>query len=130
MANGKLEARITFTTAQVMTVAITAIGGSPFTVTVAAGSYFPTALLTELQTQLDAASGADGAFTVSASIGESGTGLVTISHTVETITITWADGSTFVFSGFATDWQPGEIGIDMLVKGTLTIQPTGIVAVT
>lgn len=89
MANGKLEARITFTTAQVMTVAITAIGGSPFTVTVAAGSYFPTALLTELKTQLDAASGADGTFTVSGSIGESGTGLVTISHTVETFTITW-----------------------------------------
>ena len=72
MANGKLEARITFTTAQVMTVAITAVAGTPFTVTVAAGSYFPTALLAELKTQLDAASGADGTFTVSASIGEGG----------------------------------------------------------
>lgn len=89
MANGKLEARITFTTAQVMTVAITAVGGSPFTVTVAAGSYFPTALLTELQTQLDAASGADGAFTVSGSLGEGGTGIVTIAHATQTITITW-----------------------------------------
>lgn len=44
----------------------------------------------------------------------------------ETITITWADGSTMGGQGFATDWQPGELGIDMLVKGVLTVQPSGI----
>ena len=79
MANGtRLEARITFLTAQVMSVAITAIAGSPFTVTVAAGSYFPSDLLTELAAQLNAATALDGAFTVTASLGSSGTGIVTI----------------------------------------------------
>lgn len=93
MANGRLEAQITFVTNQVMSVAITAIGGSPFTVTVVAGTYFPTALLAYLQTQLDAASGADGAFTVSAGWGESGAGLVTIAHATQTITITWTSAT-------------------------------------
>ena len=90
MANGtRLEARITFLTAQVMSVAITAIAGSPFTVTVAAGSYFPSDLLTELAAQLNAATALDGAFTVTASLGSSGTGIVTIAHATQTVTITW-----------------------------------------
>lgn len=49
-----------------------------------------------------------------------------LTASAETVTITWADGSLWTGSGFATDWQPGEIGIDMLVKGVLTVQPTGI----
>ena len=89
MARGRVEARITVPTGGwSVSLTITAIGG-PYTVTVAAGNYFPTDLLSTLQTQLDAATGGDGAFTVSASWGEAGTGLVTIAHATQTFTLTW-----------------------------------------
>ena len=66
MARGRVEARITVPTGGwSVSLTITAIGG-PYTVTVAAGNYFPTDLLSTFQTQLDAATGGDGAFTVSA----------------------------------------------------------------
>ena len=58
MARGRVEARITIPTGGwSVSVTITAIG--TFAVTIAAGNYFPTDLLTTFKTQLDAATGAD-----------------------------------------------------------------------
>ena len=89
MSRGRLEAQITIPTGGwTVAITITAIGG-PYNVTVAAGTYYPTDLLTSLQTGLNAASGSDGSFTVTASWGEAGTGLVTIAHTVQTVSFTW-----------------------------------------
>ncbi len=87
MSRGRLEAQLTVPVGGWdIALTITAIGA--FTVTVPAGNYYPTDLLATLKTQLDAASGGDGVFTVTGSFGEAGTGKVTISHTVETFTIT------------------------------------------
>ena len=108
MSAGRIEAQVTFTTNQVMSVVITAIAGSPFTVTLVAGAYWPgTTLLSSLQTQLDAATGIDGAFTVSANLTDTtGTGFVTIAHATQTITITWTTATelrdTLGFTGTLT----------------------------
>ncbi len=109
MARGRVEARITVPTGGwSVSLTITAIGG-PYTVTVAAGNYFPTDLLSSFQTQLDAATGADGAFTVSASWGETGTGLVTISHTIQTFTLTWTSTDLRDVLGFAGNLTPAAL---------------------
>ena len=106
MANGRLEAQYTVPTGGwSVAVTITAIGG-PFTCTIAAGTYFPTALLTAFQTALDGASGGDGAFTVSAGTGESGTGLVTIAHAVQTFSLTWTSTDLRDSLGFTADLTP------------------------
>ena len=60
---GRLEATITVASVMAQSLTITAIGG-PYTVNIAAGDYTISALLTALQTGLNAASGADGTFTV------------------------------------------------------------------
>lgn len=108
MTCGRLEARITLAAAVDLTLVVTAIGG-PYTVTIAAGSYFPTALLSTIQTQLDAASGADGMFTVSMSkTDETGTGIVTISHATQTFTL--AIPATFrSLLGFSADLTPAAL---------------------
>ena len=87
---------------------ITAIGG-PFTVTVPAGAYFLTDLLSTFKTLLDAASGADGVFTVSASLGQTGTGLVTISHTLQTFTLAWTDTELRDLFGFTGTLTPAAL---------------------
>jgi hypothetical protein len=110
MSKGRLEAQITIPVGGwSVSVAITAVVGSPFTVTVAAGTYYPTDLLSTFQTQLNAASGADGVFTVSGSFGESGTGLVTIAHTVETFTITWSSTDLRDALGFTGTLTPAAL---------------------
>jgi hypothetical protein len=108
---GCLSAQMSFATAQAMTVAITGVPGTPFTVTVPASTnYFHTELLAALQTLLDAASGADGAFTVSSSVGEAGTGLVTIAHATQTITITWTTATELRDAlGFAGTLTPAAL---------------------
>lgn len=109
MARGRVEARITIPTGGwSVSLTITAIGG-PYTVTVAAGNYFPTDLLTSFQTQLDAATGGDGAFTVSASWGESGTGLVTIAHATQTFTIAWTSTDLRDVLGFSGSLSPAAL---------------------
>lgn len=102
---GRLEAQITIPTGGwAVSVTITSIG--TFAVTVAAGTYYPTDLLSTFATQLNAATGADGVFAVSGSFGESGTGLVTISHTVETFTLTWTSTSIRDALGFTGTLTP------------------------
>lgn len=91
MTRGRLEAQITIPTGGWDgSLTVTAIGG-PTTFTVAAGTYYPTDLLTTLKTTLDAVFGGDGAFTVTGSFGEAGTGFVTISHATQTFEINWTD---------------------------------------
>lgn len=109
MARGRVEARITIPTGGwSVSLTITAIGG-PYTVTIPAGNIFPTDLLSSLQTQLDAATGGDGAFTVSASWGESGTGLVTIAHATQTFTIAWTSTDLRDVLGFAGSLSPAAL---------------------
>lgn len=110
MSRGRIDAQITVPTGGwSVSVAITAIGGSPFTVTIAAGTYYPVDLLSTFQTQLDAASGADGAFTVSASWGEAGTGFVTIAHATQTITVTWTSTALRDVLGFTGTLTPAAL---------------------
>lgn len=110
MTRGRLEAQITIPTGGwSVSVDITGIAGTPFVVTVAAGTYYPTDLLSTFKTQLDAADGTDGTFTVSGSFGESGTGLVTISHTVETFTITWTSTDLRDVLGFTGTLTPAAL---------------------
>lgn len=109
MSRGRVEARITVPTGGwSVALTITAIGG-PYTVTIAAGSYFPTDLLTTFKTQLDAASGADGVFTVAGSWGEAGAGLVTISHTIETFSLVWTSTDLRDVLGFAGNLTPAAL---------------------
>ena len=94
-----------------MSVAITGIVGSPFTVTLAAGTYWcGSTLLSSLQTALDAASGSDGAWTVTASLTDTtGTGLVTIAHASETFTITWTSTDLRDVLGFTGTLTPAAL---------------------
>ena len=109
MARGRVEARITVPTGGwSVSLTITAIGG-PYPVTVAAGNCFPTDLLSSFQTQLDAATGGDGAFTVSASWGESGTGFVTIAHATQTFTLAWTSTDLRDVLGFTGTLTPAAL---------------------
>lgn len=110
MSHGRLEGQITIPSGgYAISVAITAIAGSPFTVTIPAGTYYPTDLLTTFNTLLDAATGLDGAWTVSASLGESGTGLVTIAHATQTFTITWTSTVPRDILGFTGTLTPAAL---------------------
>ncbi len=44
----------------------------------------------------------------------------------ETVTITWADSSTLVGSGFISSIGEVTAGIDQLLKATITVQGTGL----
>lgn len=106
---GRLEAQWTLAASQTMALTITAIGG-PYTITIAAGSYYPTALAAEIQTQLDAASGSDGAFTVSISkTDETGTGILTIAHATQTFSLTFTSATFRTALGFAADLTPAAL---------------------
>jgi hypothetical protein len=110
MTRGRIDAQITVPTGGwAASVAITGIAGSPFTVTIPAGAYYPVDLLSTWQTQLDAADGTDGAFTVSASWGEAGTGFVTIAHATQTITVTWTSTSLRDVLGFTGTLTPAAL---------------------
>ena len=105
MSSGCLQAQITIPSGGwSISTTITAIG--TYTVTLSAGNYYPADLLSSFKTQLDAATGADGVFTVSGSFGETGTGIVTISHTVQTFTITWTSTDLRDALGFTGDLTP------------------------
>lgn len=109
MSRGRLDAQITIPTGGwSFSLTVTAIGG-PTSGTVAAGTYYPTDLLTALQTALDAVFGGDGAFTVSASWGESGTGLVTIAHATQTFTLSWTSTSLRDVLGFTGTLTPAAL---------------------
>lgn len=106
MTRGRLDAQVTVPSGGwSVALTITAVGG-PFTVTVAAGNYYASSLVTAFETALDAASGADGDFTVSISDGESGTGLMTISHTVQTFSWTWTHTAFRNWCGFTGNNTP------------------------
>lgn len=109
MSRGRFETQITVPTGGwAVSLTVTAIGG-PYTVTVPAGTYYPTDLLTTFTTQLDAATGADGAFTLTGGFGESGTGLVTIAHATQTFTLTWTNTSIRDCLGFTGTLTPAAL---------------------
>lgn len=111
MSAGMLQARITVPVGGwVMIVAITAVVGSPFTVTIPAGNYYPSELLVELQTQLDAATVADGAWSVVADLSDTtGTGLVNIKNNIQTFTIVWTSTDLRDVLGFTATLTPAAI---------------------
>lgn len=107
MTRGRLEAQITVPTGGwTGSLTVTAIGGPTAFTIAAAGTYYPTDFLSTFQTNLDAVFGGDGAFTVSGSFGESGTGLVTISHAVETFTLSWTSTNARDLMGFTGNLTP------------------------
>lgn len=108
-ACGRLEAQFTVPSGGwTVAVTITAIG--TYNVTVAANTYTPTSFLTALQTSLDAASGSDGAFAVSASFTDrTGTGLVTIAHATETFSATWTSTDMRDLLGFSGSLTPAAL---------------------
>jgi len=102
---GRLEAYVTVPTGGWdFQVGISGIG--TFGLTVSEGTYLLSTLLSTVQGLLNGASGADGVFTVSGSFGEQGTGRVTISHTVQTFSITWLDTDLRDVLGFAGNLAP------------------------
>ena len=111
MTAGMLAAQITVPSGgHAVSVAITGIAGSPFVATVAAGNYYPSEYLAAWKTALDAVDATDGTFTVSASLTDTtGTGYVTISHTVETFTITWSNTNARDILGFAGTLTPAAL---------------------
>lgn len=90
---GRLEGRITLTTAWTATV-----GGG--TATIAAGTYYPSTLLTAVGTAFATASGTTCAAT--ASLGESGTGIVTITFG-SAKAIAWVSTDLRDILGFTAD---------------------------
>lgn len=106
MARGRVEARLTVPTGGWSVSLTVTTFAPPMVITIPAGNYFPTDLLATFKTQLDAAYVGDGAFTVSGSWGEAGTGLVTISHTVETFTVTWTSTDLRDVLGFTSTLTP------------------------
>jgi hypothetical protein len=110
MTRGRLEARITVPAGGwLASLTVTAIGGPTSFTAAAAGNYFPSDLLTTFQTNLDAVFGGDGAFTVSASWGETGTGLVTIAHATQTYSLTWTSTAMRDVLGFAGNLTPAAL---------------------
>lgn len=106
MSRGRLDAQITVPTGGwSYSLTVTAIGG-PTAGSVAAGTYYMTDFFTALQTSLDAVFGGDGAFTVSSSHGESGTGLVTIAHATQTYSLTWTSTNMRDMLGFTGNLTP------------------------
>lgn len=114
MSCGRLETYITVPTGGwTLTLTITAIGG-PYTITLAAGEYTAATLLSALKTALDAATGADGAFSVTINVTDrTGTGIVTISHTLQTFTL--VAGSTELL---------GLLGMAAMTPAALTFSGT------
>ena len=88
--NGRLEALYTIPTGG-WSLRATNTAGGPTLCTVAAGTYYGTALLTALQTAINAAMGAPD-FTVASAFTEASTGRVSVSTPSGTFTIQW-DGA-------------------------------------
>lgn len=86
--HGRLEAQIVAPAAWSVDVAISGGGATSLQILASAAETFATDLLTTFQTQLNAGAHGSG-WTVTASFGESGTGLVTIGKTGTTWAITW-----------------------------------------
>lgn len=102
---GKLEARIKLPAAWSATLNITGIGG-PYTLSWTSGAtYYPSDLLSDLATKLNAAAGGDGTFAVSVSTE---TGLVSITHTVQTFTLALPTDLRAIL-GFAADLTPAAL---------------------
>lgn len=111
MTYGRLEARLTVPSGGwAAQLNVTGIGG-PYALSWTAGAtYYPADLLTDLATKLNAAAVGDGTFAVAASLGDgTGTGLVTISHTVETFTLTSITSTLREALGFAADLTPAAL---------------------
>lgn len=105
MSCGRLEAEIVVPTGGwTLTLGMT-VSGVPVTlaITFTAGDrYTPSALLTALQTKLNAAHATDGTFTVSCSLTDrTGTGRVTITHTVENFTLIAGSADLVALLGMA-----------------------------
>lgn len=112
MTCGRLDAQITVPVGGwSISVAITGAPGSPFVVTIPAGTYWSgSTLLSELQTQLDAASGADGPWSVTVNLSdEVGTGLINIKNDTHTFTITWTSTDLRDVLGFTATLTPAAL---------------------
>jgi len=90
--DGRIEAQMTVPAGVSFTA--TNSGGGPTTISISAGSYFPTALIAHVQAQLNALR-SPATWTVSLSTGASGTGKVTINWTgTGTYSIAWTGSGT------------------------------------
>lgn len=106
MACGSLHAQVTVPTGGwAVALTITAIGG-PYTVTIPAGTYYPIELLSAFITQLDAASGSDGAFSYVASTAENGDGTLQLLHATQTFSLTWTSTDLRDYLGFTLNLTP------------------------
>lgn len=98
---GRFEAKITVPTGG-WSVSATNASGGPSTVTIPAGDYYPSDLLSTLQTQLNASR--PSGWTVTKDFGESGTGKVTIScGGVATFSIVWTSTTLRDVLGFTVN---------------------------
>jgi hypothetical protein len=103
---GRLEAQITVPTGGwAVALTVTAIGG-PTTVTLPAGTYWISDLLSTFTGLLNAAFGGDGAFSYSANFDEGADGLVAFQHTVETFSWTWTSTNFRDLLGFTANLTP------------------------
>lgn len=100
---GRIEARLTLTEQEFT---YTDSNGGPATITIAAGNYFPTDLMNEVTTQVQAAAGSIGAgFFCDISRGESSaTGRTTMFVSSGTFSITWGSATDLRDAlGFTSD---------------------------
>lgn len=97
--NGRLEAKITVPTGG-YSVSATNFSGGPSTCTIAAGSYYPSTLLTAFAAALNASR--PSSWVVFAGLGEGGTGIVTINGT-SAWSIVWTSTTLRDLLGFASN---------------------------
>lgn len=99
---GHIEATVTIPSD--VTISVTTNGGGPTTVTITSGDYFLEDFLEQLHDDLTTQrSVSGGAWTVSLSTGASGTGLVTISVSSGTYSITWTSTNLRNLLGFTSN---------------------------
>lgn len=107
--SGRLEAQITVPAGGwTVALTVTAIGG-PTNVTIPAGTYWISELISTFITQLNAAFGGDGAFTFSANWDEGGDGIFALFHATETFSLTWTSTSLRNLLGFTADLTPAAL---------------------
>ncbi len=97
--NGRLEAQVTVPSGG-WSVSATNTGGGPTTATLAAGTYYPTALITALVSAINAAMGAPD-FAITCANTEGGSGRVSISTGSGTWSLSWTSTALRDLLGFA-----------------------------
>lgn len=118
--DGRVEAVVVVPAGQTVTAVNN--GGGPTSVPITAGSYFLSALCTQLVTDLTSARplfGGFGAWQVTLSTGPNGTGQVTIGLTVGTFSLTWPSTLLQQLLGFTA-------AIDTVASATGSNQARGV----